>query len=82
MSGKTTGPDAHEEARKLGEQALEALEDGNEKRADALIGKARKIDQSALEEIVQDMDEDAGSDPATARKTGGTDQEGNRPQKA
>jgi hypothetical protein len=56
----------HEKARELGEEALGELAKGNEKRADALIGQAKKLDESALREIVEDLDEDAGSNPAAA----------------
>ncbi len=47
--------DKHKEARDLGEQALEALDKGDEAKADALIEKAKKIDPTALEEIVEDL---------------------------
>jgi hypothetical protein len=33
-----------------------------------LIEEARKLDESALGEVVQDLEEDAGSDPKAAEK--------------
>ena len=55
--------DKHEQARDLGEQALDAMDEGNEAKADALIEKAKKLDKTALEELVQDLDEGAGNTP-------------------
>lgn len=53
--------DKHEKARDLTEQALDALVEGDEARADKLIDKAKKLDPSAVEEVVEDLDEDAAS---------------------
>lgn len=66
MSDKT---DKHEKALDLTEEALEALDKGREKEADKLIEQAKKLDPSAVEEVVQDLDEAANSD--TARRAGG-----------
>lgn len=55
--------DKHEQARELGEEALEALDKGDEKKADTLIEKAKKIDETALTELVQELDEGAGGTP-------------------
>ncbi len=49
--------DKHEKARDLGEAALEALDEGDEKRADTLIEEAKKIDPTALKEIVEDLED-------------------------
>ena len=62
------GADRHEKARELAEDALGALAKGQEDKADRLIEEAKKLDGSALEEVVQDLDEDAGSDPKAAEK--------------
>ena len=51
--------DKHEKARDLTEQALEALVEGDETKADELIDKAKKLDRSAVVEVVEDLDEDA-----------------------
>lgn len=55
MSG--TSNDKHEKALDLTEQALEALDKGNESQADQLIEKAKKLDPSAPAEVVQDLEE-------------------------
>ena len=55
--------DKHEQARELGEEALEALDKGDEKKADDLIDKAKKLDKTALTEIVEELDEGAGKTP-------------------
>jgi len=47
----------HEQALDLTEQALEAIDQGDERRADQLIDKAKKIDPSAPAEIVEDLKE-------------------------
>ena len=63
--------DRHEKARDLGEAALGKLAEGREAEADRLIERAKKLDASALEEIVEDLEEDAGSDPDAAKKSPG-----------
>lgn len=55
--------DKHEQARDLGEKALDAMDKGDEAKADALIDQAKKLDKTALEELVQDLDEGAGTTP-------------------
>ena len=53
--------DKHEKALDLTEQALEKLTEGDEKAADKLIAEAKKLDPTALAEIVEAMDEDAAT---------------------
>ena len=48
--------DKHEKARELGEEAREALDQGDEKTADALIDQAKKL--------VEDLEEGAGDTKA------------------
>lgn len=67
---ENTMDDKYEHARDLAEQALEALDKGDEARADALLAKAKKLDKSAVVELVEELDEDAGSDPAAAKRAG------------
>ncbi len=55
MSG--TSKDKREQALDLTEQALEALDKGDERQADQLIEKAKQLDPSAPAEIVQDLEE-------------------------
>jgi phage shock protein A len=69
MSG-TTSNDKYEHARDLAEQALEALDKGDEAQADALLEQAKKLNKSAVVELVQELEEDAGSDPAAAKRAG------------
>ncbi len=63
--------DRHEKARDLGEAALGKLADGQEAEADELIEQAKKLDETALKEIVEDLEEDAGSNPNAAKKPPG-----------
>ena len=53
----TTSDDKHDKALDLTEQALEALDKGDEKRADQLIEKAKALDPSAPAEVVDDLKE-------------------------
>jgi hypothetical protein len=62
------GGDRHEKARGLAEDALGELAKGREGEADRLIEEAKKLDESAVAEVVEDLDEDAGSDPDAAKK--------------
>lgn len=63
-TSRTPRPDdAHEKARDLGERALDDLAHGREKAADKHIAEARTLDEGALREVVQDLDEDAGANP-------------------
>jgi phage shock protein A len=62
---------SHEQARDLAEEALAALDEGNEARADRLIAEAKRLDKSALVEVVEELDEDAGSNPDAAKRAGG-----------
>ncbi len=52
-----TSKDKHEQALDLTEQALDALDKGDEGKADRLIDKAKKLDPSAPAEIVEDLKE-------------------------
>ncbi len=51
----------HEKALDLTEQALEKLTKGDDKAADQLLEKAKKLDQTAVAEVVEDLDEDAAN---------------------
>lgn len=51
--------DKHEKARDLTEQALDKLEAGQDRAAETLIEKAKRLDETAVAEVVEDMDEDA-----------------------
>lgn len=47
----------HEQALDLTEQALEAIDKGDERQADCLIDKAKELDPSAPAEVVKDLGE-------------------------
>ncbi len=49
--------DKHEQALDLTEKALDALDHGDTKAADALLEEAKSIDATAVEEVVADLDE-------------------------
>ena len=66
-----SGDDRHEKARDLGEAALGKLAEGQEAEADQLIEQAKRLDESALKEIVEDLDEDAGSNPDAVKRVPG-----------
>ena len=51
--------DKHEKALDLTEEALEKLAKGDKAAAHTLIDQAKKLDKTAPEEVVRDMDEDA-----------------------
>lgn len=58
---ETPNPDKHDKALDLTEQALEAMDHGDDKQADKLIAEAKKLDPSAPEEVLHDLEE---ADPA------------------
>ena len=51
--------DKHEKALDLTEAALEALDEGDEAKADKLVQEAKKLDPSAPKEILKDLEESA-----------------------
>ena len=50
----------HDKAIELTEQALEKLTEGDEAAAQKLVDRAKQIDPTAPEEVLRDLDEDAG----------------------
>lgn len=65
---RDTPKDRHEQARMLAEQALEEYAKGDKKRGDELAEEAVRLDRSAVEEVVQELDEDAGSNPDAVKR--------------
>ena len=65
MADDTPNQQAHEQALDLVEEALDKLED-KPKEAEHLLDKAQSIDPSAAEEVLSDLQEDAGSDHTSA----------------
>ena len=55
--------DKHDKALDLTEQALEKLDEGDEQAADEMLEQAKRLDPSAVEEVVQDLDDAAKADP-------------------
>lgn len=47
----------HDKAVDLTEQALDAMEEGDRKEADKLVAQAKKLDPSAVDEVVHDLEE-------------------------
>ena len=47
--------DKHEKALDLTEEALDAMDQGDEARADQLLEKAKKLDPSAPKEVLDDL---------------------------
>jgi type II secretory pathway predicted ATPase ExeA len=68
MTKQTKTETQHDKARDIGEDALDALAKGKPEEAQKKIDEAKRLDPSALEELVEDLEEDAGSDPNIARK--------------
>jgi hypothetical protein len=54
--------DKHETARKVTEEALDAYVHGDREAGDELVDEAKRTDSSAVQEVLKDLDEDAGSD--------------------
>ncbi len=51
----------HEQARTLTEQALDKLVEGDEQAAGELVEKAKRLDPSGAQEVLDDLDEDAAA---------------------
>ena len=67
--------DEHQKAIDLTEQALEKLAENDEKAAQNLVDRAKKIDPTAPQEVLADLDEDAAdraSSPGKQQSSSGT----------
>lgn len=60
--------DKHDKALDLTEAALEALHSGDDKKADKLIDQAKKLDPSAVEEVVHDLEEAERSNVSASKE--------------
>jgi hypothetical protein len=67
-SGAGGKDDKHEDARQTTEDALGAYAKGDEKKGDELVEKARRTDDSAVKEVLEDLEEDAGSDHSVPKE--------------
>jgi hypothetical protein len=67
----------YDQARGLSEKALDALVEGDEKKAAKLVEQAQATDPQALRDVAQELDEDADSehDPAKVVKHLGVDKQ-------
>ncbi len=70
MADENSDASKHDKARELTEQALDKLVQGQDSEADALIAKAKKLDESAVVQVVEDLEEDAADRGETAPKKG------------
>lgn len=52
----------HDRAREETEKALDAMVQGDDKRASEHVRQARRIDEAAVREVLDDLNEDADSD--------------------
>ncbi len=57
-----------ETARQVTEEALDAYVHGDDKTGDKLVDEAKRKDPSAVEEVLKDLDEDAGSDHSVPKE--------------
>jgi hypothetical protein len=67
-SGSGGKEDKHESARQTTEEALGAYAKGDEKKGDDLVEKAKRTDNSAVKEVLEDLEEDAGSDHSVPKE--------------
>ena len=58
----------HEQARKLTEDALEAYVKGDQQKGNKMVEEAKRTDSSAVKEVMQDLEEDAGSDHSVPKE--------------
>ena len=65
----------YDEARGLAEEALKKTVEGDDASAEKLAEKAKATNQQAVEDVLQDLDEDASSehDPQKIREDLGSD---------
>jgi len=57
-----------ETAREVTEEALDAYVQGDNKTGDKLVDEAKRKEPEAVKEVLQDLDEDAGSDHSVPKE--------------
>lgn len=62
---------SYEEARKLAEKALDAYADGDSKQGDKLAEQAKQTNVDAVQEVVDELEEDKDSDHESFTATDG-----------
>lgn len=65
----------YDQARNLSEKALDAFVDGDEDKAARLVEQAEATDPQAVQDVAQDLDDDADSEHDPARINGGLSNE-------
>ena len=60
--GELTAEQAYEDARQLVEMALDAYTDGDSEEGDRLIEAATALDPDAVEDVYEELEEDAASE--------------------
>lgn len=68
MSEPSPTDKKHETARQLTEDALGAYAEGDRKKGDKMVDEAKRTDSSAVKEVIEDLDEDAGSDHSVPKE--------------
>jgi hypothetical protein len=68
MSEQSPKDQKHETARQLTEDALGAYAEGDQKKGDKMVEEAKRTDTSAVKEVIEDLDEDAGSDHSVPKE--------------
>jgi hypothetical protein len=68
QSGSGSKGDKHEAARQITEDALGAYSKGNQKKGDDLVEKAKQTDNSAVKEVLDDLEEDKQSDHSVPKE--------------
>jgi phosphate uptake regulator len=60
----------YEKAREITEKALEAFKDNDDSKASELVDEARRVDENAVRDVHETLEEDASSehDPAKLNK--------------
>ena len=66
MANNDTETTRYEKARQITEKALEALKENDEAKAGGLIDEAKRVDENAVRDVHEMLEEDASSehDPA------------------
>lgn len=70
MANNDTETTPYEKARELTEKALDAFKDNDNSKAAELIDEARRVDENAVRDVHETLEEDASSehDPAKLNK--------------
>jgi hypothetical protein len=67
MANSETESTDYEKAREITEKALDALKDNDDAKAGKLIEEARRVDENAVQDVQEMLEEDADSEHDPAR---------------